>query len=115
MADDYTVIEPPDSHEPTLPKAPRKAATASLVGSVVEYYDFFIYGVAAALVFPDVFFPESDPKVATVASFATFGVGYVARPVGAIVLGHFGDRIGRKNVLVFTLILMGASTIGVGL
>jgi MFS family permease len=98
-----------------LRREPRKAAAASLVGSVVEYYDFFIYGVAAALVFPDVFFPDTDPKVATVASFATFGVGYVARPVGAVVLGHYGDRIGRKNVLVFTLVLMGASTIAVGL
>jgi MFS family permease len=113
MADERTAE--PDSAEPLLPRAPRKAATASLVGSVVEYYDFFIYGVAAALVFPDVFFPDSDPQTATVASFATFGVGYVARPVGAVVLGHFGDRIGRRNVLVFTLILMGASTIGVGL
>jgi MFS family permease len=108
-------VEPPGSHEPGLPKRPRMAARASLVGSVVEYYDFFIYGVAAALVFPDVFFPDSDPKTATVASFATFGVGYVARPIGAVVFGHYGDKIGRKNVLVYTLLLMGASTIGVGL
>jgi MFS family permease len=115
MSDRNLAVEPPGPHEPGLPKSPRKAATASLVGSVVEYYDFFIYGVAAALVFPHVFFPDSDPKVATVQSFATFGVGYVARPLGAIVLGHYGDRIGRKNVLVFTLILMGASTISVGL
>lgn len=107
--------EPEGTHEPTLPKAPRKAATASLVGSVVEYYDFFIYGVAAALVFPKVFFPAGDPKLATLASFATFGVGYVARPVGAVVLGHFGDKLGRKGVLIFTLLLMGVSTFGVGL
>jgi MFS family permease len=115
MSDRDPVTEQEEWHEPLLPKAPRKAALASLVGSVVEYYDFFIYGVAAALVFPKVFFPDSDPKVATVASFATFGVGYVARPVGAVVLGHYGDRIGRKNVLVFTLVMMGASTIAVGL
>ena len=115
MSDSNLAVESSGSAEPRLPKSPRKAATASLVGSVVEYYDFFIYGVAAALVFPHVFFPDSDPKVATVQSFATFGVGYVARPLGAVVLGHYGDRIGRKNVLVFTLILMGASTISVGL
>jgi MFS family permease len=98
-----------------LPGAPTKAALASWIGSAVEYYDFFIYGTAAALVFPKLFFPEADPKTATIASFATFGVAYVARPLGAVVLGHFGDRLGRKQMLIFTLLLMGCSTIAIGL
>ncbi len=98
-----------------LPGAPSKAALASWIGSAVEYYDFFIYGTAAALVFPKLFFPEADPKTATIASFATFGVAYVARPLGAVVLGHFGDRLGRKQMLIFTLLLMGCSTIAIGL
>jgi len=95
-------------------KTPRKAALASFVGSMVEYYDFFLYGTAAALVFPKIFFPTGNPSVATLASLATFGVGYVARPIGAVVLGHFGDRIGRRRVLVATLLLMGTSTFLIG-
>ena len=94
-------------------KTPRKAATAAFLGSALEYYDFFVYGSAAALVFNRLFFPEGDPVVATVASLATFGVGYVARPIGGIVLGHFGDRIGRKRVLMFTLILMGVASLAI--
>ncbi|GAC1324195.1 MAG: MFS transporter [Collimonas sp.] len=96
-------------------RSPRKAALASWIGSAVEYYDFFIYGTAAALVFGKIFFPSFDPVAATVAAFATFGVGYVTRPVGAVLLGHIGDRYGRKKVLTFTLLLMGASTFTVGL
>jgi MFS family permease len=96
-------------------KAPRKAAIASWIGSAVEYYDFFIYGTAAALVFGKIFFPSFDPAVATVAAFATFGVGYVTRPIGAVFLGHIGDKFGRKKVLTFTLLLMGLSTFLVGL
>ena len=95
-------------------RAPRKAAFASWIGSAVEYYDFFIYGTAAALVFGKIFFPSFDPKVATIAAFATFGVAYVARPFGAFILGHVGDRFGRKKVLTFTLLLMGVSTFLVG-
>src|SRR6476620_2162601 len=100
--------------EPEGLKTPQKAAFASWIGSAVEYYDFFIYGTAAALVFGKIFFPSFDPKVGTIAAFATFGVGYVTRPLGAIVLGHIGDKFGRKKVLTFTLLLMGISTFLVG-
>jgi MFS family permease len=95
-------------------KTPRKAALASWIGSVLEYYDFFIYGTAAALVFGKVFFPESDPATGTLLSFATYGVGYVARPVGAFFMGHIGDRYGRKRVLLLTVGLMGLATFLVG-
>jgi MFS family permease len=93
---------------------PRKAALAAWIGSALEYYDFFIYGSAAALIFPDVFFDESDPATATLLSLATFGVAYAARPVGALFLGHYGDKLGRKKIMVFTLILMGVSTFLIG-
>ncbi|MFI9833393.1 MAG: MHS family MFS transporter [Streptomyces sp.] len=96
------------------PGQPRKAATAAWIGSALEYYDFFIYGSAAALIFPKVFFDESDPATATLLSLATFGVAYAARPVGALFLGHFGDKLGRKKIMVFTLILMGLSTFLIG-
>ncbi len=95
-------------------KTPKKAALASWVGSVLEYYDFFIYGTAAALVFGKVFFPESDPATATLLSLATYGVGYVARPVGAFFMGHIGDKYGRKRVLLLTVSLMGTATFLVG-
>ena len=100
--------------EPRGRKTPGKAAVSSWVGSMVEYYDFFIYGTAAALVFGKLFFPNSNPATGTLLALATFGVGYLARPVGAFILGHLGDRIGRKRVLVFTLVLMGSSTFLVG-
>src|SRR5215207_4693481 len=93
----------------------RKAAAGGWIGSALEYYDFFVYATAASLVFPQIFFPSGDPAVAIVASLATYGVGYVARPVGAFVLGHYGDTYGRRNVLVFCLVLMGISTTAVGL
>ncbi|MFD9980383.1 MFS transporter [Streptomyces massasporeus] len=96
------------------PGQPRKAATAAWIGSALEYYDFFIYGSAAALIFPEVFFDESDPATATLLSLATFGVAYAARPVGALVLGHYGDKLGRKKIMVFTLMLMGLSTFLIG-
>ncbi|MGI5412616.1 MFS transporter [Streptomyces chartreusis] len=100
----------PDTHA----GQPRKAAMAAWIGSALEYYDFFIYGSAAALIFPEVFFDESDPATATLLSLATFGVAYAARPVGALFLGHYGDRVGRKKIMVFTLILMGISTFLIG-
>jgi MFS family permease len=101
-------------HEDGFARTPKKAALASWIGSVLEYYDFFIYGTAAALVFGKVFFPESDPATGTLLSFATYGVGYVARPVGAFFMGHIGDKFGRKRVLLLTVTMMGVSTFLVG-
>lgn len=92
----------------------RKATASGWIGSVLEYYDFFIYATAASLVFPQIFFPSADPSVAIVASLATYGVGYVARPIGAIFLGHWGDTHGRKQVLILCMFLMGLSTMAVG-
>jgi len=106
------VQEHPSASTPA--RAPRKAAIASWIGSAVEYYDFFIYGTAAALVFGKIFFPSVDPKIGTIAAFATFGVGYVTRPIGAFFMGHVGDKFGRKKVLTFTLLLMGLSTFLIG-
>ena len=102
------------AQSPTAHGKPRQAAVAAWIGSALEYYDFFIYGTAAALVFNKVFFPDSDPATGTLLAVATFGVGYAARPVGAFILGHVGDRFGRKKVLVFTLLLMGVATFLVG-
>jgi hypothetical protein len=111
MAARDEIIEPEGSHEPTeFHKTPKKAAASGWIGSALEYYDFFIYAQAAALVFPNIFFPSENPQVGIVAALATFGVGYVARPIGAFVLGHWGDKHGRKNVLVLCMLLMGFST-----
>src|SRR5919112_5797435 len=96
-------------------RTPKKAAASGWVGSALEYYDWFIYAQAAALVFPTVFFPGGNPTVALIASLGTYAVGYVARPIGAAVLGHWGDRHGRKNVLTVAMIMMGVATFGVGL
>ena len=93
----------------------KKATASGWIGSALEYYDFFIYATAASLIFPQIFFPKGDPKTAIIASLATYGVGYVARPIGAFVLGHWGDTHGRKNVLLTCMFLMGLSTMGVGL
>ncbi|MFC9555721.1 MFS transporter [Rhodococcus sp. NPDC056960] len=98
----------------TSVRTPKKAAAAAWIGSALEYYDFFIYAAAAALIFPTVFFPTGNSTVATMSSLATFGVGYLARPAGSFVMGHIGDRLGRKRVLVMTLIMMGASTFLIG-
>jgi MFS family permease len=92
-----------------------KAAASGWIGSALEYYDFFIYATAASLVFPQVFFPSENPRTAIIASLATYGVGYIARPIGAFVLGHWGDTHGRKNVLILCMFLMGISTLLVGL
>ncbi|HEY1609650.1 MAG TPA: MFS transporter [Paraburkholderia sp.] len=92
----------------------RRVAYASMIGSTVEWYDFIIYGVMAGLIFNKQYFPVSNPVVALLISYGTFGAGFLARPLGGIVLGHFGDRVGRKAVLVLTLTLMGASTVLIG-
>jgi len=102
-------------HEPRGTHQSKKAAASGWIGSALEYYDFFIYATAASLVFPQLFFPSGNPTVAIVASLATYGVGYVARPIGAFVLGHWGDTHGRKTVLILCMLLMGASTMAVGL
>lgn len=93
----------------------RRVAVASCVGTTIEFYDFYIYGTAAALVFPKVFFPALGSTAGTTASFATFAVAFIARPVGAVSFGHYGDRIGRKRTLIATLLLMGVSTVLIGL
>jgi metabolite-proton symporter len=93
----------------------RRVAIASCAGTTIEFYDFFIYGTAAALVFPKVFFPALGPAAGTLASFATFAVAFFARPVGGVLFGHFGDRLGRKRTLVSTLLLMGIATVLIGL
>jgi MFS family permease len=102
-------------HEPHGAHQTKKATASGWIGSALEYYDFFIYATAASLIFPQLFFPKGDPTVAIVASLATYGVGYVARPIGAFVLGHWGDTHGRKTVLLICMFLMGISTMGVGL
>jgi MHS family shikimate/dehydroshikimate transporter-like MFS transporter len=96
-------------------KSAGRAAAASFAGAVMDWYDFFVYGLVAALVFPKLFFPGNVHSTAVLLTFATFGVGFVARPVGGIVFGHFGDKIGRKTMLVLTLVLMGIGTAMVGL
>lgn len=90
-------------------------AIASLVGTTIEWYDFFLYGTASALIFGRLFFPTYDPLTGTLASFGTYAVGFAARPIGGIVCGHFGDRVGRKSMLIFTLLLMGVATALIGL
>jgi len=99
---------------PETARSPRLAASASFIGSTVEYYDFFAYGAATALVFDKLFFSALDPATAVLASMATFGAGYLARPVGAVVFGHIGDRVGRKSALIATLMIMGVATVLIG-
>jgi metabolite-proton symporter len=113
------------SHNPTGAAAPldeaatkrmmRRAIIASATGTTIEWYDFFLYGVAAALVFPKLFFPQSDNFTGTLLAFSTYFVGFVARPFGAAIFGHYGDRLGRKAALIATLVLMGGATVGIGL
>ena len=90
-------------------------ALASLIGTTIEWYDFFLYGTAAALVFNRLFFPNSDPLMGTLLAFGTYAVGFVARPVGGIIIGHYGDKVGRKSMLVLTLMIMGVATFFIGL
>ncbi len=93
----------------------RRIVAASLVGTTIEWYDFFLYGSAAALVFNSLFFPSSDPLVGTLLAFLTYAVGFAARPLGGIVFGHYGDKIGRKKLLVLSLLMMGGATFAMGL
>jgi metabolite-proton symporter len=95
--------------------SPRQVLFASLVGTAIEFFDFYIYATAAVIVFPQLFFPASDPASATLASLATFGIAFLARPVGSALFGHFGDRVGRKTTLVAALLTMGVSTVVIGL
>ncbi|WP_119255993.1 MFS transporter [Shinella zoogloeoides] len=95
--------------------SPARVLFASLVGTTIEFFDFYVYATAAVLVFPTLFFPNSDPTTALLASFATFSIAFFARPLGAIVFGHYGDRIGRKTTLVAALLTMGVSTVIIGL
>ena len=92
-----------------------KVATASLIGTAIEWYDFFLYGTAAALIFNKLFFPTFDPAVGTLLAFGTYALGFIARPLGGIVFGHFGDKIGRKTMLYLTLLIMGVATAAIGL
>ncbi|GAA2770801.1 MFS transporter [Streptomyces showdoensis] len=106
---------PPQHTPPTPPGSLKRIVAASLIGTTIEWYDFFLYGSAAALVFNKLFFPESDPLVGTLLSFLTYAVGFAARPLGALVFGHYGDRLGRKKLLVLSLLLMGGATFAIGL
>jgi metabolite-proton symporter len=106
---------PPVTVTATATNRPGQVLFASLVGTTIEFFDFYIYGTAAVLVFPTLFFPASDPATATLASLATFGIAFVARPIGSALFGHFGDRIGRKTTLVAALLTMGVSTVLIGL
>lgn len=107
----------PELHlnEQELALQKRRAAISSVIGTTIEWYDFFLYGTMAALIFPQLFFPKGDPYIALMQSFTTFALGFVARPVGAAIFGHYGDRIGRKTTLVITLLLMGFATAFIGL
>ena len=103
-----------DQAEGLRRKQVRRAMVAGTVGTSIEWYDFFLYGTAAALVFPHLFFPGASPYAGALASFATYAVGFAARPVGAAIFGHFGDRIGRKATLISTLLLMGIASTLIG-
>src|SRR5262249_25428153 len=104
-------MKPPETSDRTVVRV----VVARFIRTTIEWYDFFLYGTAAALVFNRLFFPTLDPLAGTMASFGTYSVGFFARPVGGVVFGHFGDRMGRKSMLVTTLMLMGMSTFLIGL
>jgi MHS family shikimate/dehydroshikimate transporter-like MFS transporter len=107
---------PPASAAPATSRTLRRIIVASVLGNALEWYDFFLYGTAAALIFGPLFFPlHGDPLLGTLAAFAGFAIGFLARPLGGIVFGHIGDRHGRKRALVITLMMMGVATFGIGL
>ena len=104
------------SAEPTKQQNMRRVALTSLAGTSIEWYDFFLYGTAAAVIFPKAFFPQDlPPMVLLIISFSTFAVGFIARPLGGVVFGHFGDQVGRKRTLVIALMMMGVATTLIGL
>ncbi len=105
----------PTSHMPHTRNTPGQVMVASLIGTTIEFYDFYIFATAAALVIGPVFFPSDDPTLTTLAAFMSFGLAFVARPLGGLLFGHFGDRLGRKTTLVASLLLMGSATVGIGL
>ena len=96
------------------PKELRTVLVSCVVGTTVEWYDFFLYGVAAGTVFNKLYFPSEDPVVGTLLAFATFAIGFVARPVGGLIFGHIGDRVGRKRTLIMTMLIMGVATFLIG-
>ena len=107
----------PKEHRMSAPSKQeiRKVVLASLLGATIEWYDFFLYGVVAGIVFNKLFFPTTDPFIGTILAYSTFAIGYLARPLGGFVFGHFGDKLGRKSMLVLTMLIMGLATIGIGL
>lgn len=111
---DSTISVQPDEAPDSLHRA-RRAAWGSFAGAVVDWYDFLLYGITAALVFNREFFPQISPAMGTLAAFATFGVGFLFRPLGGIIFGHFGDRLGRKRMLMMTVWMMGIATACIGL
>jgi MHS family shikimate/dehydroshikimate transporter-like MFS transporter len=115
MAATAAQVEPSELNEAQRNSEALKVALASLVGSIIEWYDFFLYVIAASLFFRELFFPQMSPLMGTIVSLSTIGVGYIARPLGAIIMGHFGDKLGRKAMLVSSLIIMGAATTIIGL
>ncbi len=116
MSDAISAVSPTSASSNSAPlNSPARVLIASVVGTTIEFFDFYVYATAAVLVFPTLFFPNSDPTTALLASFATFSIAFFARPLGAVVFGHFGDRIGRKTTLVAALLTMGISTVIIGL
>ncbi|MFB6849980.1 shikimate transporter [Streptomyces sp. NPDC056373] len=106
--------QPASAGDAGSPGVARRAAIAGFMGAVVDWYDFFLYGIVAGLLFGDLFFPDASPAVGTLAAWATFGVGFLFRPLGGIVFGHFGDRLGRKRMLVLTMLIMGVASTLIG-
>lgn len=112
---DSSLITPRHNEEIPRGYRARRAAWGSFAGAVVDWFDFLLYGITAALVFNSQFFPQIDPAMGTLAAFATFGVGFLFRPLGGIVFGHFGDRLGRKRMLMMTVWMMGIATACIGI
>src|SRR5262245_30954908 len=110
-----TIPPVPDPEPPRRTASMRPVVLASFIGTTIEWYDFFLYGTAAALVFNRLFFPTLEPLAGTLSAYGTFAVGFVARPVGGALFGHYGDRFGRKQMLVWSLVLMGVATFLIGL